>query len=228
MKNSQKLLAAAVASSLALSAVAPIASAEVSGSVGIASSYLWRGFDLGSGVPAVSGSLDFSESGFYAGIWGSSGDTSSGTEYDLYLGYGGEVGDFFYDISAWTYSYPTGSKQEDLGTPGNLAEAVISLGYGPVAFTYYDTIAAPTDEGEDATYMTLAISVDAFSVTYGIHDKANYDTSHIDFGYAYNDNLSFTISAQIDNDNGALEEGDEGYVDTTDPTFVVSYSIPIE
>ncbi|SMF12521.1 conserved hypothetical protein [Alteromonadaceae bacterium Bs31] len=228
MKNSQKVLAAALAGSLALSAVAPIASAEVSGSVGVASTYLWRGVDLGSGTPAVSGSLDYSASGFYAGIWGSSGDTANGTEYDLYLGYGGEAGKFSYDLSVWTYSYPTGAAQEELGTPGNLAEAVIALGYGPVSFSYFDAIAAPTDDAEDYTYMTLGLSLEAFSVTYGVHNEQGLDLSHIDFSYAYNDNLSFTISAQIDNDNGDLEEGDEGYVGTTDPTFVVSYSMPIE
>ncbi len=218
MKNSRKILAAAVASSLALSAVAPVASAEVSGSVGVASSYLWRGDDLGSGVPAVSGSLDFTASGFYAGIWGSSGDTANGTEYDLYLGYGGEVGEFFYDISAWTYSYPTGGAQEDLGTPGNLAEAVIALGYGPVAFTYYDNIAAPNEADEDYTYMTLSLTFDAFSITYGQHDKGIDDMSHLDLSYAFNDNLSFTLSGQVDSESGEQD----------DPTFVVSYSIPIE
>ena len=56
------------------------ASAELSASATVASSYLWRGFELGSGTPAVSADLVYSNSGFYAGVWVSSGDTSVSDE----------------------------------------------------------------------------------------------------------------------------------------------------
>src|SRR5690606_11738578 len=104
-------------------------------SVGISNMYLWRGFDLGYGDASVNGGLEFSTSGFYAGAWAGSGDVTSGNEYDLYAGYGGEVGGFSYGISAWTYSYP------DIElAPGDLSEVVATVGFGPVALTYYDNI----------------------------------------------------------------------------------------
>ena len=42
------------------------ASAELSASATVASSYLWRGFELGTGTPAISADLVYSNSGFYA------------------------------------------------------------------------------------------------------------------------------------------------------------------
>ena len=217
MKTSQKLLASAVAAStIALAAVAPVANAEVSGSVGVASSYLWRGIDLGAGegTPAVSGDLSYSESGFYTGIWGSSGDTTGGTEYDLYLGYGGEAGDFSYDVSVWSYQYPTAGNSvgiESSNSIGDLMEAVVSVGYGPVSISYYHGL----QDLEDYYYINASASFGAFGVALGVHED---DMMHLDLSYAYNDNLSFTISQVVDDVDG-------GYDDDTN--FVVSYSLPL-
>ncbi|WP_018275978.1 TorF family putative porin [Teredinibacter turnerae] len=237
MKFSKKILAGAVAASLAMSAFAPMANAEVSASVGVASTYLWRGFELGSGTPAVSGSLDYSQGGFYAGVWGSSGDTTAGTEYDLYFGYGGEVGAFTYDVSLISYIYPTGQFSETEGV-GDFMEAIISFGVGPVSLTYHDNIAGTSDDDiadgvnryafeEDYSYLNVSVALGDFSVAVGHHfedadDAASSvtgDATHLDLSYAYNDNLSFTASAVVASDDGFEE---------ADPTFVVSYSLPIE
>ncbi len=230
MKFTKKLIAGVVATAtVATASFAPTANAEVSASLGIANTYLWRGFELGSGTPVVSGSLDYSAGGFYAGVWGSSGDTAAGTEYDLYLGYGGEVGDFFYDVSLITYVYPTGAYSETDGLPGDFAEAIISLGYGPVSLTYHDNIAGDTGGyafNTDYSYLALGAEFGQFSVTLGQHfedapveDSVTGDATHLDLSYAYNDNLAFTVSA--------LVNADDGY-DKPEPTFVVSYSVPIE
>lgn len=221
MNISQKLLAGAVAASLAVS-VAPIANAEVGASVGVASSYLWRGIDLGagSGTPAVSGDLNYSSSGFYTGIWASSGDYKNGTEYDLYIGYGNEVGGFSYDVSLWSYQYPSISDdpatidlKEESPSIGDNVEAVIALGYGPVTATYYHGL----EEFEDYWYASLDATFGDFNAKYGQHED---DMSHIDFTYSYNDNLSFILSQVVQNDE------DDTYDD--DLNFVVSYSMPIE
>ena len=45
------------------------------------------------------------------------------------------------------------------------------------------------------------------------------DYSHLDLGYQYNDNLSFTVSKVIDTDDDTQED---------DTLFVVSYSLPID
>lgn len=229
MKFNRKTLASSIAASvLAASALVPVANAEVSGSVGIASTYLWRGLDLGSGTPAVFGDLNYSTSGFYTGVWGSSGDTVAGTEYDLYAGYGGSVGDFSYDFSLWNYVYPTGQFEHDFG---DISDAVVSLGFGPVTAAAYIPIGKENSPG-DYMYFTLGATFGAFSVLAGLHQDNPVDggaapcpadeTSdscapiHLNASYAYNDNLSFTLSQFIADD-----------ADGDDLKFVVSYSIPI-
>lgn len=224
MNSTKKLLATAVAAStLAVSAMAPVANAEVSASVGVASTYLWRGYDLGTGTPAVSGDLNFSQGGFYTGIWGSSGDTTAGTEYDLYIGYGGEVGGFSYDVSLWSYVYPTGAGYlDDDSTPeleetniGDLMDAVIGVGYGPVALTYYGNV----EGADDYSYVTLDATFEQFNVLVGQHSGDTDEATHLNLSYAYNDNLSFTLSTILSSNDDAAD---------SDPKFVVSYSLPIE
>ena len=221
MKNVKTLLAAAVAAS----AIAAPAMAEVSGSVAIASTYLWRGYDLGSGTPAVSGDLSYSEAGAYAGIWGSSGDTSAGTEYDLYAGYGMEMDMVTIDLSVWNYNYPTGPGYTADGETdfGDLTDVILTIGVGPVTFAYYEPVAG----GYGFTgynYYTLSAGFGAFSVTAGYHhtngngaDNDNDDDPvHVNVDYAFNDNLTFTLSQFV-----ADETNDD------DLKFVVSYSLPL-
>ncbi|MAN52435.1 MULTISPECIES: TorF family putative porin [unclassified Marinimicrobium] len=217
MNMKQKILAGAVAASaIASAALAPVAHAEVSASVGAANMYYWRGYDLGNGDPAVWGDINVSSNGFYAGMWASSGDAANGTEYDLYAGYGSEVGGFTYDISLWSYSYPSEPVASPTG-PGDLVEAVIGLGYGAFSLTYYDNIEnSANPDGEDYWYTTVGAAVGDFSFTYGVHE---YDYAHFDIGYAYNENLSFTLGLVADDVDGT--ENDEA-------KFVVGFSIPIE
>lgn len=209
--NKVTKLAAAIALTAGSIAVAPVALAEVSASVAVASTYLWRGYDLGSGTPAVSGDITVSEGGFYAGVWGSSGDEALGTEYDLYAGWGGEFGGLSVDLSVWNYIYPTGDAELDFG---DASEVILGLGFGPVSFTYYDNVAG----GSGYEYYTLGAGFGSFSATLGLHDNPEgEDPMHLDISYAYNDNLSFTISQLVEDE----DEGD-------DLKFVVSYSLPLD
>ena len=233
MKLTRKLLASSIAAAaITASTFVPSANAEgeLSASMAIASSYHWRGLDLGSGTPAVSGSLDYSIAGFYTGMWVSSGDTTGGTEYDLYVGYAGSLGDFSYDISYVTYVYPTQTLigfeepiSETDGTPGDFAEVILRLGFGPVSAFYHDNVAGETGGyafDEDYRYFGASVSVDAFSATIAKHDTdqvANF--VHLDLGYSYNDNLSFLLSVPVDSDEGYFEP---------EPKFVASYSFDIK
>jgi len=65
--------------------------------------------------------------------------------------------------------------------------------------------------------MTLGFEKDKFSALVGHHsyDIAE-DETHLDLSYAYNDNLSFTVSQFLDG------------VDDDDPKFQVSYSFDIK
>lgn len=209
--------------------VAPVANAEVevAGSVSISNMYLWRGLDLGNGSAAVSGDIVASSAGFYGGLWASSGDSAAGTEYDVFAGFGGEAGDFTYDIMVANYIYPSSAERDPvtgdrvdniLDDFGGLSEVILTLGFGPVSFQYYDNVAG----GQGYEYYTLGVSAGAFSATVGMHDfeEDGADMTHLDVSYAYNDNLSFTISQVVDT------EEDNTYDEDT--KFVVSYSLPIE
>lgn len=232
-KMKQTLLASAVAlSAMASVAVVPAAHAELSASVGAANMYYWRGLDLGGGA-AISGDVNYSVSGFTAGLWASSGDGAWGNEYDLYAGYSAEFGDFNFGVTVISYNY------SDIDVaPGDLMEAIVSLGYGPFTATYYDNIANTTFMTEEAVvndlgltsfidvengvgyddynYFTLALDFEKFGVKYGQHED---DLSHIDLTYKYNDKLSFTVGKVIDDADGAYED---------DALFIVSLSLPIE
>lgn len=244
MKFSKTLIASSVAAVMAAGVMAPAqAEVEVGASVGVASTYLWRGYDLGTGTPAVSGDLNVSASGAYAGIWGSSGDTAAGTEFDLYLGYGMSFGDFSFDLSVWNYNYPTGAGYlDDEDTPeleetnfGDLTDVVLSLGYGPVAVTYYDNVAGASGY----SYATLGLDLGSFSFLVGQHFEDTPELTHFNVSYAYNDNLSFTISAPIgSNDGDVIIDEDTGVQEVIDgvpqflsvdedPMFVVSYTLPL-
>lgn len=222
MKNLAKTFSASIAAAvIAAAAFAPVANAELSANLGISSMYLWRGVDLGDGSPAVHGGLQYDVSGAYVGIWGSSGDSSLGNEYDLYAGYGGEIGSFSYDLSVWNYNYSdyglSGAPapyQDD--TTGELTEVILTLGYGPVTFQYYDNVAG----GSGYEYYTLSATFGQFEAKVGFHDpKEDGEMTHVDLTYAFNDNLSFTLSKVVD------EEVDKSYDD--DLNFVVSYTFPL-
>ena len=219
VKQSKILRLSALGVALAISAVAaPTVSAEVSASVSVANMYLWRGNNLGDsdsvGTPAISGDLNYSNSGFYTGVWVSSGDAAAGTEYDLYAGYGTEFGGLSVDLSIWTYTYPTGGDglKDD---PGQLSEVILSLAAGGFNFSFYENVAG--DIGYD--YYTLSYGPGDLSILYGVHnnDESPEDMAHVDLSYAYNDNLSFTLSQQV-----------EDQEDQNRPKFVVSYSLPID
>jgi len=206
MKMKQKLLASAIALSALAGFTVPAAQAEVSAAIGAGNMYYWRGLDLGAGDASVWGDLKYSESGFYAGIWGGSGDATNGQEYDLYAGYGGEAGDFSYDLSVWTYSYPSVEI-----SAGDLVEVVGTIGYGPVSFSYYEGM----EDLEDYNYMTLSLALGQFTVKYGVHED---DLSHVDLTYAFNDTVSFTLGKVVDDVDGTYND---------EAKFVVGFSLPI-
>ncbi|TVV44493.1 TorF family putative porin [Thalassolituus sp. C2-1] len=240
MKKLSQAIALAGVMTAGLAAVSTAqAEVEVSASASVANMYLWRGQDLSgsSGVPAVSGDLTVSASGAYAGVWASSGDAVLGQEYDLYIGYGAEIGDFSYDVSLWTYVYPSAAETSytvsgtdvtaettaDRGNTFDASDFIVSLGYKGASFAYYKPVGAESDD--NSSYMTLGYEMDAYSVTLGKADDGDdSDYTHLDVGYAFNDNIAFTLSKVIDQ-SADLDKGESGIDE--DLKVVVSYSLPI-
>lgn len=234
MIRSKILSASLAATALAASSFLASANAEefggvdVSASVGVANMYLWRGYDVGNGDAAVFGDITLSAGGFYGTVWTSSGDATAGQEYDLIVGYGHEFGDFSVDLAAISYVYPRFPIEPDPSIPtqgndiGEWVEAALTLGWGPVSVSYFDTIEAKEGSyalGEDYNYMTASAAFGAFGILIGRHDmETGDDPVHLNLSYAYNDNLSFMVSKFV------IDEEEIEH----DANFIVSYSIPLE
>ena len=86
----------------------------ITGNVGFASEYRYRGISQTDGKPAVQGGFDYAHaSGFYLGTWASNvtwlsdAGNSNSLEWDFYGGYkGGITDDLTYDVGGLYYYYP--------------------------------------------------------------------------------------------------------------------------
>lgn len=214
------------------------AGGEVSATAAVSNLYVFRGVDQGAGGAAVSGSLDYShETGLYAGIWGSS-IGGGGSEADLYIGYGIEINGLSVDLNVTNYNYPTDFSGPDSDNVGGFSEVILSLGYSTdemgVSFQYADNVAG----GNGYVYYALGAEYGDFSVTLGVNDfdepagqTYDDDITHLDVTYAYNDNLSFTVSkTSVDDEININEKSDfaGGLAVDDDTLFIVTYSLPIE
>ena len=147
------LLATAIlATTPFIGAGAAFAEGPISGTVTFASEYVSRGVSLSDGRPAIQGSLDYAhDSGFYAGIWGSSVSSdlnSSGVEIDVYLGYGMAIGDIGLDFSVTRFIFPGDASSSDTDS----TELKIGVSYDFVTLAYY------RDIDFDVNYLKLSAS----------------------------------------------------------------------
>lgn len=218
---------------LALSCTALLvteAQAGVSGNIGFASNYIWRGMTQTRDQAAVSGGLDYAaDIGLYAGTWMSNvnfgnDDNDKGYELDLYGGYAGSVAEFNYDLGAIYYAFPA---QEDL----NLLEAFVSGGYGPVNAGVYYTVEKDGDsDKENDLYYTanLEFDLDVFSgVGLGLW------VGHYDFDEGSDsDYTHYGLSLGKGTDYGdftlAVDKNDADGVGVDDPRVTVSWAIEFD
>ena len=195
MKTFNKtLIAAATITTFGLAAAPAAVSLEASAS--IATSYLWRGTELGQGNPALAVDLSGSTGALSYGLWVSSGDGQDGldddgvlvegsTEYDIYVSYGGSVGEVGYSVGYASYNYPSAG----VGFDDN-AEYIYGLSYGPASVTIFD------GKDSDYEYTVIGYEAGAYSFAYGDDES----TTHFDVSYAVNDSLTLTVSEPEDAD----------------------------
>jgi uncharacterized protein (TIGR02001 family) len=154
-----------------------MASAGVTGNIGVFSRYVLRGITVPGTEDdgaVVQGGFDYAaDNGIYLGYWGSNlgysdGSTAVGFENDLYGGWGGKAGDFSYSIGIIQYYYLHVSKSNGL-------EVNPSVGYGPVTFglKYSTEDVAWANQGD--IYWTLGYSA-ALPADFGISATAGYYT----------------------------------------------------
>ena len=217
------VIAAAV---LATASFSQVAQAEVSANFGATSNYLWRGVTQSGNAPSLSGGLDYSnESGVYAGTWVGTIDWSDetsdakGAEVDLYLGYGGEAGDFGYDVGYIYYYYPSSGYEDS-----NFGELYFNGSFGAFGFGVAYTINSEADNdapfGTGDLYYNVSYGFDlpnefGLGLTYGYYDF-DTPTSESDYGHFQVDlskgDFTFTVS-KADQESGS-----------DDTNFAVSWS----
>ncbi len=182
----KKLLASSVLAATAVAGFSAPAMADVSANVGFVSDYYFRGANLGDA--GMYGGVDYEAGGFYAGTWviddGTGGN--DGLEYDLYFGYGADVGgvSLYAGYSLYSYTY-TGDNEGEF----NLGAAV-----GPFALD----IAIGEDNNDDSgdpdfdyEFISLSWSGEVFGATVGRYEA---DEDGGDFEYNY---VELSASAEL-------------------------------
>lgn len=157
---------------LGLAAGQAAVASDFSANIGFMSDYYFRG--IKQAESSASGGLDWEHSGFYAGTW--IADVDQGIEYDLYAGYGGEVGDFSYSLGATGYFYT--DDFDDTYVEGNL-----NLGYKWISAEYsqgqYDNFSGPT---LDYGFWAVTVEHKGLYAKYGAFTQ-DFDGSYGEAGY---------------------------------------------
>ncbi len=217
-----------VASTLAAMLVgAQQAAAETSATISVSNMYLYRGINSSNPNPQVAGSLDYAHnSGLYAGIWGSSEGVMGSSEYDLYAGYSVEMGAFSFDANLTDFNYPSTEGEEEIGDYTEAAfGATFTQDKMSIEAKLVDSIqganSTPNEGGYYYTSLTGTcdkVSVKWGAVSYG--ETSQYaEYQHIDLGFAFNDEVSFTLSKIVDTDQGKVEDNDALFAVSWTKTF---------
>lgn len=134
MTAQQKFLALALLSSFSLTAPAlaedSVIPGEFSATAALTTEYAFRGIVRSDEHAAVQAAIDYNhDSGFYAGVWGSTVDFNDGSEAtvetDFYAGLAGEIGNISWDVGGIYYYYPGADSSLDY----DFAELALALGY---------------------------------------------------------------------------------------------------
>jgi len=177
MKTFNKtLIAAATLTAFGLAAAPAAVALDASASV--ATSYLWRGAEQGTGDAALAVDLSDSAMGVTYGVWISSGAGS--TEHDYYASYAGSVGEIGYELGLVDYNYQNAAD--------DMEETYVSLSYGPLSVSQFE------NSGDADDYTVVSYEAGAYSVAYGEITTAGVNTNHTDVSYSVNDSLSLTLS----------------------------------
>ena len=221
-----KLVKSVLATAVVAAAFSATTQAEVTTNIAVSSDYVWRGVSQTGYGAAVSGGIDYADdSGFYAGTWVSNTNFGS-AEMDLYLGFGGEAGDFGYSATYNYYAYPT---IDD----ANFGELLLDFSFNIVSFGLSYTVNSDVEEpgifvdGDLHYYIGAGFDLGndwSLGATYGYYDfdydgdtavgDVSYGYFQVDLGKSYGDWGDFGVSASL-----ADEESGED-----DPIVWVSWS----
>ena len=171
-----------------LASTAAVAQAEVTGSLGINSSYMFRGLELNDGMTA-SASLGFDMAGISVGVVVTDADDEGFTETDIVLGYTANVMGTDVRLSYTDYAYDYGNGDDERGQTEfsvGITASGLSIDFisgeddGQLAFgeTDYDVLtlgytvsnvditlgAVDADSGEEYNYYEISTGTELFGL----------------------------------------------------------------
>ncbi len=211
MKNIKTIAILATFSSALLP---QISSAQISGNVALTSDYVWRGVSQNLEDPAIQGGFDYAhDSGFYAGLWGSSVDFEGpeSTEVDFYAGWSKEFENGLgVDVGVLEYTYFGGDNASDI----NFTEVYAGISYAGFGLTFY-----AGDEGDDNIELTYGYDFKSgvsLGATYGDFDTYTYFQAGISGEVG---GIGLDLSFWDTDDLDGLEEADSRVVFTISKEF---------
>jgi uncharacterized protein (TIGR02001 family) len=151
-----------------------------SGSATVTSDYVSRGFTQTWNDPALQvGFTATHKSGWFTGVWASTVSPKAfqdaHSEWDLYVGYGGKIGDVGYSLTALYYIYP-GAEIRAADTKYDYGELVPKLTWKFLTLKYWWTFTEEYFASNDKTFGTTAITGPKGSFGSGYIDvNANFD-----------------------------------------------------
>lgn len=261
MTKSQSIKALSLGAAIAAALTSGIASAEVTANATLASNYIWRGISQTGDQAAGQGGIDWSHSsGLYVGTWLSNVDFSlnedidvvtgpaltdtttvssavdgRGFENDVYIGFGGEVGSFAYDLGLATYMYPVTPEFNftEAYVSGTFSVVTVGLAYTVDAASGNDAEKTPGaagvfDQGDMYVYGSLDFAPKGLDVSLyaGSYMFENSDKSYAN-GNSYGDLDYVNYGASIGKNGFALAV-DKTDIDNDRTRVTVSYTKDFE
>ena len=195
---------------LGLLVLSTSAFADVNGSIGYSSDYMWRGVSQSAGASSLNAGIEVDSNGFFVGAWVGEvdfGDEAT-QERDLYLGYNLDVMDNL-DVQLGLIQY-----RYDKGDYDTVEEGFVKVGYNSLTLSYFLDTDTENDYAHISYDLWFVNGVDA-SIGYGYHGEDD-DFSTLTISKDIN---NFTLSALI-----MLDEAFENQ--TTDSvSFGLSYNL---
>lgn len=195
---------------LGLLVLSTSAFADVNGSIGYSSDYMWRGVSQSAGASSLNAGIELDSNGFFVGAWVGEvdfGDEAT-QERDLYLGYNLDVLDNL-DVQLGLIQY-----RYDKGDYDTVEEGFVKVGYNSLTLSYFLDTDTENDYAHISYDLWFVNGVDA-SIGYGYHGEDD-DFSTLTVSKDIN---NFTLSAMV-----MLDEAFENQ--TTDSvSFGLSYNL---
>lgn len=207
------------------------AQAEITANIGAVSNYMWRGLSQTGNGAAIQGGVDYGhDSGFSAGAWISNvdwGTPDPSYELDLYAGFGGESGDFNWNLNTIYYAYPDAKDANFWEIGGSAGWKMLSVGIqytldgeasSPAAYTggdiyYYGSASFELPQGFGVSATLGYTDFDDFG------DEGDYTHWQVSLAKDAGDFGEFSLNYdQNDGDSSELIASDK------DPKFWVGWS----